>query len=158
MTDTLTTDHAGSGEILHLHPAVWETAELEVAETAEPTRSLTAYLRTLPPLRALRLADANPATAHDTGELPLITTGAEVAVAARTRPGPINPTLPPPPPPPAPSRLVTDDETIKPLFGRGQHRRPRTPWSPLARRALVCWVGTAVVVDLAGLAMLAATR
>lgn len=153
MTDTLI-DRADSGEILRLDPAVWETAELP----AQRTRPLTGYLRTLPPTRALRLADAHPEQAHATGEWPLIATGAELAVAAREyppigpgphpgpdpRPGPSGPKPGPPPP-------------VRPDGYRGTRRRPAPLW---ARRALLIGSGVlgAVALELAGLVALAVIR
>lgn len=153
MTDTLI-DRADSGEILRLDPAVWETAELP----AQRTRPLTGYLRTLPPTRALRLADAHPEQAHATGEFPLIATGAELAVAGRSyppvgpstpmTPRPSGPANPPTPPPPPPGR--TDGY-------RGTRRRPAPLW---ARRALLIGSGVlgAVALELAGLVALAVIR
>jgi len=169
MTNLLTTDDANSGEVVSLlehtgsgtdarlaNPIV-DTWVIEPAVDPQPTRPLTAHLRILPPTRALRLADAHPERAHDTGEFPLIATGAELVVAGRgyppigpstpTTPRPNGPANPPTPPPPPPVRA-------------SRHRRRRTPWSPLARRALRCWVAMAVVelTALAVVAVLAVTR
>lgn len=148
MTDLLTTDHADSGEIPSsgnvrhfFHEDVVDTAVIE------PTHSLTAYLRTLPPLRALRLADADPAAEHDTAELPLMPTGAELAVAALhptppgTPPGPIDPPMPSPPPPLADAR---------PSYHRARHRRPVAAWAWLLTGA-----GLVLLGEVATLAVLA---
>lgn len=148
MTDLKERDD--SGEILP-----WDTVVLEVP--AKPTLNLSAYLRTLPPLRALRLADAHPERAHDTGEFPLIATGAELVVAAREYP-PIGPgPHPGPDPRPGPSGPKPGPP---PPVRASRHRRRREPWSPLARRALRCWVAVAVVElgALAAVAVLEVTR
>jgi hypothetical protein len=76
----LALDPNDSGEI-GLSDAIVDTY---VLEDAEPTRSLSGYAKTRPPTQALRLANADPELSHATGELPLMATGAELAVAART--------------------------------------------------------------------------
>jgi hypothetical protein len=111
MTDLI--DRADSGEILP-----WDTVVLDVCKPDKPTLNLSAYLKTLPPLRALRLADANPAAAHDTGEQPLITTGAEVVVALRPTQA-VRPPLP----------VVAYTPDARPSYHRPRHRRPVAAWA-----------------------------
>ncbi len=122
-----------SGAILH--PDVVDTHVLDVGER---TQNMAPYTNGVRP--ALRLADAHPDEAVDTGELPVwLPTWPEAAEALQE-----TPILPPPVPSPPPEPAVSV---------RTRHRRPRPAWSPLARRALMGWVGTAVV-ELAGIAAL----
>lgn len=150
MTDLLTSDHADSGEIPRgetprfFHDDVVDTAVLDLGQT---TRNLSTHARRFPPIQALRLADAHPNAAIDTGELPLWPTGAEVV--ALQEPGQPRPPAPLPDPPPNP--------TARPPFYRGVRRAPAPVW---ARRALLVGLGSVgtVVLELAGIAALAATR
>lgn len=108
------TDDADSGEILP-----WDTVELP----AQPTRSLK-HLRTLPPTRALRLADAGTGSANDTCELPLMPTGAELAVRGL---------------PTAPIQGVRPDDY------RPRHRRPAPVWALLVTGAALGYLALVTV-------------
>lgn len=143
MTDLKTADRADSGEIVPLSVLMDSyVPELD----RHRTRNLSGR-RALPPTQALRLDDAQPVGAHAvTDYWWLLPTGAELAVASRpippTVPSPSAGTPPGPNPPPGPP---------PPVRPRSHRRR----WSPLARRALRCWVAVAVV-ELAALAAVVA--
>lgn len=133
MTDLLTTDHADSGEVVRLHPSIVDTHRLELGER---TGNLAPYAHGLRP--AFRRPDS-------TGEQPVYRPQTISVVdgepAGLQEPPIVPPPTPLPPPPPT----------------RNRHRRARPAWSPLARRALMGWVGT-VVVELAGIAALVVLR
>lgn len=126
MTDLLTTDNADSGEVVRLHEAIVETDVLDAREIVQPTRSLTGYAKSLPPLRGLRRPDA-------TGEHPIY------------RPPNFDAALNKPPVGKVPPCVC--GATVKPLLGRGKRRRPRAMWA---------WLLVRVGTDLLALAGIAA--
>ncbi len=140
MTDLLTTDNADSGEVVRLNPAIVDTFVLDAADL-KSTRSLSSFAKTLPPTRVLRRPDA-------TGEQPLYrpqTIGIVDPFAAPVAEYPV-------------VRLAEPAPDVRPRGHRRPRpsRPPRMPWSPLARRALRCWIGLAVV-EVAILAPLVVT-
>lgn len=131
MTTIFAPGPTDSGAILH--PSIVDTF---VQDLGDRTGNLSHYARHLPPLNALRLADAHPDAAIATGELPLWSTGAEVATSPSVRSTPVR---------------------VRPYDYRSRHRRPRPVW---AWRALLVGLGSlgTVAVELAGIAALAVIR
>jgi hypothetical protein len=130
-----------SGAILH--PDIVDTHVLDVGER---TQNMAPYTNGVRP--ALRLADADPGSAVETGELPVwLPTWPETALQEP-------PILPPPMPLPSPPKPAA-----RPWFYRGRRRvrELRPAWAYLAVGAGLGSVGT-VVLQLAGIAALVVWR
>jgi hypothetical protein len=125
-----------SGAILH--PDIVDTHVLDVGEG---TRNLSRRARRFPPTQALRLADADPDSAVETGELPVWLPTWPEAEALQ------EPPIAPPP------------KVARPWFYRGRRRvrELRPAWAYLAVGAGLGSVGT-VVLQLAGIAALVVWR
>jgi hypothetical protein len=130
-----------SGAILH--PDIVDTHRLDVGER---TRNMAPYTNGVRP--ALRLADADPDSAVETGELPVwLPTWPEAEALQEP------PILPPPMPLPSPPKVA------RPWFYRGRRRvrELRPAWAYLAVGAGLGSVAT-VVLQLAGIAALVVLR
>lgn len=149
MTDLLVRDPNDSGE--------WRLAS-EVIETVviddDPTRNLVAHVAA-----NHRRPAAHPELEHNTGELPLWPTGAELAVLAAAdgpvvpdQPRPPHPILDPPTPDPVPRPSWAQDAAEWAIIRREvrthRRRRSRVDWSWVMLSVLLPMVVSASVTSV----------